>query len=182
MMFKKVNENPLLANMDLNNVKTKLQKETEAIVAEQKAKDAAARGEAPPKMVQQTEEEDSEKSDDERPTGIVQPKYKIVHSYPANLGDHWEGHKDSVEGQHLRKSNNLPTEIGVTIYLKHVDSIKEAKLDINESTLVFEYPGLYYLDINLMYKVDSNSGNAKFDKTKKTLTIRVPVVGSTDDS
>jgi hypothetical protein len=49
MMFKKVNENPLLANMDLNNVKTKLQKETEAIVAEQKAKDAAARGEAPPK-------------------------------------------------------------------------------------------------------------------------------------
>ena len=98
MMFKKVNENPLLANMDLNNVKTKLQKETEAIVAEQKAKEAAAKGEAPPKIVQQTDEDESEKSDDERPTGIVQPKYKIVHSYPANLGDHWEGHKDSVEG------------------------------------------------------------------------------------
>lgn len=66
--------------------------------------------------------------------------------------------------------------------MKHAESIKEAKLDINESTLIFNYPGLYYLDINLMYKVDSNAGNAKFDKTKRTLTIRVPVVGSTDDS
>lgn len=60
--------------------------------------------------------------------------------------------------------------------------MKEAKLDINETTLVFEYPGLYYLDINLCYKVDSQKGSAKFDKTKKTLTIRVPVVGSTDES
>ena len=33
-----------------------------------------------------------------------------------------------------------------------------------------------------MYKVDKAAGSAKFDKTRKTLTIRVPVVGSTDDS
>jgi len=33
-----------------------------------------------------------------------------------------------------------------------------------------------------MYKVDKTSGTAKFDKTRKTLTIRVPVIGSTDDS
>jgi len=60
--------------------------------------------------------------------------------------------------------------------------MKDARLDINETTLVFEYPGLYYLDINLGYKVDSTKGNAKFDKSKKTLTIRVPVVSSTDQS
>ena len=60
--------------------------------------------------------------------------------------------------------------------------MKEAKLDINETTLVFEYPDLYYLDINLSYKVDKDKGSAKFDKTKKTLTIRCPVVGSTDQS
>lgn len=53
MMFKEVNKNPLLANMDLNNVKTKLQKETEAIVEEQRRKDAAAKGEAAPKMTDQ---------------------------------------------------------------------------------------------------------------------------------
>jgi demethoxyubiquinone hydroxylase (CLK1/Coq7/Cat5 family) len=34
----------------------------------------------------------------------------------------------------------------------------------------------------LCYKVDTTKGSAKFDKTKKTLTIRVPVVGSTDAS
>lgn len=60
--------------------------------------------------------------------------------------------------------------------------MRDAHLDINETTLVFEYPELYYLDINLCYKVDSVAGKAKFDKTKKTLTIRVPVVGSTDQS
>jgi dynein assembly factor 2 len=76
----------------------------------------------------------------------------------------------------------LPSEIAITIFLKHIESTKDAKLDINESTLLFEYPGLYYLDINLMYKVDSNAGSAKFDKSKKTLLIRVPVVGSTEDS
>lgn len=50
--------------------------------------------------------------------------------------------------------------------MKWVDSIKNAKLDINETSLVFEYPELYYLDLNLKYKVDSEAGKAKFDKAK----------------
>ena len=60
--------------------------------------------------------------------------------------------------------------------------MKEAKLDINETTLVFSYPNLYYLDLNLKYKCDANNGNAKFDKNKKTLTIRLPIIGLTEDS
>ena len=60
--------------------------------------------------------------------------------------------------------------------------MKEAKLDINDTTLVFSYPNLYYLDLNLKYKCDATKGNAKFDKTKKTLTIRLPVLGLTEDS
>ena len=70
----------------------------------------------------------------------------------------------------------------MTIFATFADSIKEAKLDINESTLVFEYPGLYYLDLNLKYIVSPSDGHAKFDKTKKTLNIRLPVIGSTPDS
>jgi hypothetical protein len=42
--------------------------------------------------------------------------------------------------------------------------MKEAKLDINESNLIFEYPDLYYLDLNLKYKCDKEQGKAKFDK------------------
>jgi len=60
--------------------------------------------------------------------------------------------------------------------------MKLAALDINDSTLMFKYPEVYYLDINLWYKVDKLAGSAKFDKTKKTLTVRVPIIGSTDDS
>lgn len=47
---------------------------------------------------------------------------------------------------------------------------------------MFEYPDLYYLDLNLKYKTDPSSGSAKFDKTKKTLTIKLPIVGLTEDS
>jgi hypothetical protein len=60
--------------------------------------------------------------------------------------------------------------------------MKGASLDINDSTLLFTFPEVYYLDINLMYKVDKERGSAKFDKSKKTLTVKVPVVGSTEDS
>lgn len=78
--------------------------------------------------------------------------------------------------------HTLPSEITVTIYVKFIESLKAATLDINDSTLMFKYPEVYYLDINLCYKVDKLNGNAKFDKNKKTLTVRVPVTGSTDDS
>lgn len=70
----------------------------------------------------------------------------------------------------------------MTINVPHVEGMKKAHLDINENNLVFEYPELYYLDLNLKYKCDSAKGHAKFDKTKKTLTIRVPVIGLTEDS
>ena len=76
----------------------------------------------------------------------------------------------------------LPSEITVTIYVKFIESMKHAELDINDSTLVFKYPEVYYLDINLCYKVDKLAGTAKFDKKKKTLVVRVPVIGSTEDS
>ena len=87
-----------------------------------------------------------------------------------------------MEGQGLNQLHKLPTELTVTIYVKWIESLKAATVDINDTTLMFKYPDVYYLDINLMYKVDKNAGSAKFDKTKKTLTIRVPVVGSTDQS
>lgn len=70
----------------------------------------------------------------------------------------------------------------MTIYCKYIDNMKNAELDINENTLVFKVADVYYLDINLMYRVDKTAGSAKFDKSKKTLTVRVPVVGSTADS
>jgi len=76
----------------------------------------------------------------------------------------------------------IPNELTVTINVPHIDSMKLANLDINENSLVFEYPNLYYLDLNLKYKCNQAKGHAKFDKSKKSLTIRVPVEGLTEDS
>ena len=96
--------------------------------------------------------------------------------------DAWEGHKGTVEDSSLQKKRVLPETLTVTIFAKHCEGMKNAQLDIDETTLVFKYPELYYLDLNLKYKVDFENGNAKFDKTKKTLTIKLPVIGSTDQS
>lgn len=97
--------------------------------------------------------------------------------------DAWEGHQGTREQSQLdRSKKKLPTELTVTIYAKHCESMKGARLDINESTLVFAVEGLYYLDLNLKYLCNSEDGNAKFDKVKKTLTIRLPVIGLTEDS
>lgn len=114
----------------------------------------------------------------------MQPKYKIVHSFPNDIMENaWEGHQGTLEESLLKGGKSkLPTELTVTIFAKHCESMKEAKLDINESTLVFAVDGLYYLDLNLKYLCDQENGSAKFDRNKKTLTIRMPVLGQTEDS
>jgi hypothetical protein len=71
-----------------------------------------------------------------------------------DLGDAWGGYQ-TAEMEHesmLRKK--IPTHLTVTINLKWIDSIKNAKLDINQETILFEYPDQYYLDLNLKYKTD----------------------------
>jgi hypothetical protein len=71
-----------------------------------------------------------------------------------DMGDAWGGYQ-TAEMEHesmLRKK--IPTHLTVTINLKWIDSIKNAKLDINQETILFEYPDQYYLDLNLKYKTD----------------------------
>ena len=97
--------------------------------------------------------------------------------------DAWEGHQGTLEQAQLEKAKQkLPESLTVTIFAKHCENMKGAQLDINESTLVFGVEGLYYLDLNLKYKCNTESGSAKFDKLKKTLTIKLPVIGRTEDS
>ena len=97
--------------------------------------------------------------------------------------DAWEGHQGTLEQAQLEKTKKkLPDSLTVTIYAKFCENMKGAQLDINETSLVFGIEGLYYLDLNLKYIVNKDECNAKFDKDKKTLTIRMPVTGLTSDS
>ena len=96
------------------------------------------------------------------------------------MSDCWDG-PDKVDLNKGNYQHKIPNEMTITIGLPHADSMKEAQLDINETTLVFSYPNIYYLDLNLKYRCDTK-GNAKFDKSKKTLTIRLPIIGLTEES
>lgn len=96
----------------------------------------------------------------------------MVYSYPVNIQDCWEGPRDVGD---LKKQ--MPNEMTFTIRVPFIDSMKLAKLDINETTVIFEYPETYYLDYPLLYQVNPDSGSAKFDKSKKTLTIKLPITG-----
>lgn len=192
MTIKVETTNPLLANMDIDKTKSKLQKEIEkvkgdAMSAEQKEKDNQKRLEDAQSRFDngEVDDQDSDKEDqmiEEKPTGIIQPKYKIVHSYNLEMMDAWGGYTTSKMDHETLLKSRVPTELTVTINLKWVESMKGAKLDINDTTLVFEYPEVYYLDLNLKYKVDKDAGSAKFDKKKKTLTIRCPIIALTEDS
>lgn len=93
----------------------------------------------------------------------------MVYSYPVDMGDSWGGYTTSKMDYEKTMRARVPTHITITINLKWADNMKGSNLDINEGTLLFEIPDLYYLDINLKYKVDQDSGSAKFDKTKKVL-------------
>ena len=82
----------------------------------------------------------------------------------------------------LSLSKKIPTHLTITINVPHLESSKHAKLDINEANLIFEVPDLYYLDTNLYYQVDPAQGSAKFDKAKKAMVIKLPVIGMTEES
>jgi uncharacterized protein (DUF736 family) len=110
------------------------------------------------------EAEEIEEEEEKRHVGVIQPKYKIVHSYPVDLGDAWNGYQTSKMEYEKMLKQKVPTHLTVTIDLKWAESMKDARLDINEKSLVFEYPDLYYLDLNLKYKCNPDEGNAKFDK------------------
>jgi len=177
-------KNPLLANADVDKHETQLQKEIATNVDAhkdlQRKQEEEAKG-AKSKTLEEIEEEEGEEQEEPVPQSVVQPKYKVVYSYPVELQDHWEG-QATAELLESKPELKVPNELTVTIRVPHVESMKKAHLDINDNNLVFEYPDLYYLDLNLKYQVNKEKGNAKHDKTKKTLTIRVPVIGLTEDS
>ena len=79
------------------------------------------------------------------------------------------------------KKAAIPQSLTVRIHLKWIDNIQNAKLEINETTLLFEYPELYYLDLNLKYKVDESRSKAKFDKSKSQLNLTIPIVGALEE-
>ncbi|CAG9096537.1 unnamed protein product [Plutella xylostella] len=103
--------------------------------------------------------------------GYTVPKYIIKQQKNVDLQE-YTFHKDS------KQHSAIPSYIILEIYLPLLNSTKDCTLDVEEKHLylVSEKPAKYKLDINLPYAVNDQCGTAKFDKSKHTLVVSLPVI------
>jgi len=101
------------------------------------------------------------------------PNYSLIHRGNLDLGDFVE------DGSHLVRASKRPKELVVRI---QVPKLKSAKfLDIETSSNRFilkttpESAVVYNLELDLPYPVIDEDGKAKFDKSKRTLEVVLPV-------
>ncbi|XP_045784663.1 protein kintoun [Maniola jurtina] len=103
--------------------------------------------------------------------GYTVPKYVIKQQKNVDLQD-FTYQKDS------KQYAAMPSHIVVEINLPLLSSTKDCVLDVREKSLslISEKPAKYKLNLTLPYAVNDECGNAKFDKSKHTLIVSLPVV------
>lgn len=101
--------------------------------------------------------------------GPVKPLVVCKHREDVTLGD-----LDGIKSQQVHSSR--PNELIYEIQLPLVSSANNIALDLSESKLVLTYEKIYHLDLKLPYRVVDQKAKAAFDKIKKTLTVRLPVI------
>jgi len=95
----------------------------------------------------------------------VKPVYTIKHSSETDLQDH----------VYTKNSpSTRPKQLIIDIQLPLLSSSKGVDLDVQEEHLIVESKD-YYLSVDLPYPVDEENGAAKFDKSKRTLAVTLPV-------
>ncbi|XP_039525368.1 protein kintoun isoform X2 [Pimephales promelas] len=106
--------------------------------------------------------------DDIRSKQPIKPHYTVKYRSVVDLQD-YRCSRDSGPGAR-------PREIVVIIDVPLLGSALEAEVCVTERRLILEAPEpAYRLDLPLAYPVDEEKGDAKFNKTKKQLTITLPV-------
>merc|ERR1719498_1316786 len=87
--------------------------------------------------------------------GLVEPRFTVTYVEPAKQ-------RYTLGGKHerLKPSSVRPTAIAVSIELPRLKSASGIDLDVNESRLKLEKTGLYKLDFELPFSVDSDNGSA----------------------
>ncbi len=98
------------------------------------------------------------------------PKYTITESHTADMSECFDG--PSTAPKPLKK---VPNVLVIKVELPGVRSTKDAKLELQEKRLKFQYLDHYVLDIPLPYVVNEKSAKAKYDKDKEMLVLEVEV-------
>eukprot|EP01022_Parablepharisma_sp_SALTPOND_P015577 TRINITY_DN2214_c1_g1_i1.p1 TRINITY_DN2214_c1_g1~~TRINITY_DN2214_c1_g1_i1.p1 ORF type:complete len:741 (-),score=129.72 TRINITY_DN2214_c1_g1_i1:2848-5070(-) len=100
------------------------------------------------------------------------PKYTITESHLADIGECFNGPVNDLNEKAMRKA---PKGLVIRIELPGVRSTKNAKLELQEKRLKFQYLENYILDVPLPYYVKEGSAKAKYDKDKEVLRLEVEV-------
>ncbi|XP_073683211.1 protein kintoun [Garra rufa] len=109
--------------------------------------------------------EDSRSSSSDRPT---KPHYSVKYRSVVDLQD-YRCSRDSGPGAR-------PREIVITVDLPLLRSALDTEVSVKERRFVLEsQKPAYKLDLLLSYPVEEDKGDAKFNKTKKQLTVTLPV-------
>eukprot|EP00747_Dinoflagellata_sp_TGD_P184322 gnl/TRDRNA2_/TRDRNA2_39854_c0_seq1.p1 gnl/TRDRNA2_/TRDRNA2_39854_c0~~gnl/TRDRNA2_/TRDRNA2_39854_c0_seq1.p1 ORF type:complete len:674 (-),score=181.31 gnl/TRDRNA2_/TRDRNA2_39854_c0_seq1:66-1805(-) len=77
--------------------------------------------------------------------------------------------------------SNIPKTLRLVVEVPTVKKSSDITLEVTASNVVVEVPEKYYLDMPLPYEIESEKGNAQFDKTKQVLTLELPVVPKAPD-
>ena len=98
---------------------------------------------------------------DEEVRKVILPKYKIVEQGMFELTN----------------QSRRPKQLIMHVYLENVASASEIDLDVSETKVhVGSEKHGYSLDAKLPYPIDSQKGKATFDKAKRSLILRLPLL------
>ncbi|KAJ3293892.1 Protein kintoun [Borealophlyctis nickersoniae] len=102
-------------------------------------------------------------------SGPVTPRYTIVH---RGVNVDYQKFTNERERQH----GSRPDALVIRIELPGVSSAAPVDLDTSEKTLELKVSDKFNLNLQLPFPVYHEKGTAKFDKTKQSLTVTLPVV------
>jgi dynein assembly factor 2 len=120
-------------------------------------------------LIQELSSTLTENGVDDKLKGIKIPNYTIVHS--GNLT-----YQNFINSRELNSTSTRPEFLIIKISLPDLSSAADVDLDTQETFLDLKVPGKYTLHIPFKFPVKHEDGTAKFDKSKRELIVKLPVL------
>ena len=157
--------------------KTGLMKDVEKFKEEQEKKKAAEKIEEDPDVYDQPDIDNKDNVNDainlkkKIDKDSKEPVYKIKYSDTFELNTFFYN-PDGYEAPPQQKYKKMVIEINTPL----MPGVGDAQLEIDTKKLKFSYKDIYILNLDLPVEVNKETVTAKYDKTKKLLTLNVDIV------
>ncbi|KAJ1629273.1 pre-RNA processing PIH1/Nop17-domain-containing protein [Pavlovales sp. CCMP2436] len=102
--------------------------------------------------------------------GRARPESRFVYTTVPDL-------RDSFGDTRIASRSSRPQLLTLVISLPAIESVKDIDLEVDRERVVLsDTRGIYFLAQKFPYPVDSDRANAKWDKAKRELAIKMPVL------